>query len=533
MTRLDRRTIGIGAAALAAALAAAPARAQDTIPVTVPTDTVIHTVDVGVDSTGVLERRFAASPLLPEEHWAARAAWRAEAMGLAPGYLPAQRAVPRAAVAAALRTAVSRADGPFERVALGWWERFVEEFPEYGDERRSLGAVTVLGSQAAAGYREDTGRLAPAVGYADTRQLPAALADASGARAGAWLAAAAGPLSASLEPRLRDGDVGLRRWDAAVGVGAFQLSVGRESVGYGYARSGGIVYSASEPLTRVEVQTTRPIRLPSILRHVGGVTVHTFLSRMTDDPRHPTDPYLWGMRIGVRPHERLTFAVNRGSLFGGTDDPITAETVLKMLVGVVRSRFENQVLSLEGRYRLPTERVLPATVYLEWGADDAAGALNEQPARTAGVAFPALPGLPEVGVGAEYTRFSDYTGGHGSWYFHFLLRGNWARADRPLGHPLGGEGDEWAAYGQAELLGSRLRLEGRAFVRDRTARGFDGPMPDGGGNLFSPTRLESTGGRLDAALRLGRRADLTAGFAREEGEGWREQSLHAGVTVLF
>jgi len=323
----------------------------------------------------------------------------------------------------------------------------------------------------------------------------------------------------------------LRRWDAAVAAGAFQLAVGREPVGYGYGRTGGIVYSDPDPLPRVELQTTRPIHLPFFLRHVGPVTVHTFAGPVSDPARHPTDPYLWGFRAAFQPHPRLTFAANRGSMFGGEGDPTTFTRVLKMLAGVVHSQFENQVISFEGRYRLPTDRVLPATAYMEWGADDAAGALDETPARVIGLFVSALPGAPEAGAGVEYTFFKAGCCGHGPWYQNTTFPGGWAVHGRPLAHPLGGEGAEYAAYAQADLAGARLHLDGRAFIRDRSDASL---ARYAGGNLFTPERLgRGRGGALEAALRLRPRADLRAGFALEDGDGWRERSFHAALAWLF
>jgi hypothetical protein len=205
-----------------------------------------------------------------------------------------------------------------------------------------------------------------------------------------------------------------------------------------------------------------------------------------------------------------------------------------MLVGVVRSTFENQVLSLDARYRLPTERVLPATAYVEWGADDAAGALDETPGRVIGLFVPALPGAPQVGAGAEYTYFKHWCCGHGPWYLNFTLPGNWAAHGRPLGHPLGGEGSEYAAYAQADLWDARLRLDARGFVRDRSDRSLVGVVYHGGGNLFTPQRAgRGTGGTAQAALRLAPRAELRAAGMLESGDGWREQSLSTSLAWTF
>jgi hypothetical protein len=478
----------------------------------------------------LVPRSFRASPLLPFEHWAVQAARRAEAMGLA-RYLPAQRAVPRAQVAQALDDAVRNAsDAGQKRLTEAWLVRFLEEFPEYAG-RRGPASLSVLGGSVAAGFDHARGRLAPVAGYQGLGALPQPLPDVSAPRADLAVGVATEWAAVSAEGAWRGGEAVLRRWDAAVGAGAFQLSVGREPVGYGYGQGGGIVYSSPDALPRVELQTTRPIRLPWILRGIGPVSVHTFAGPVSDPVRHPTNPYLWGFRAAVQPHPRLTFAANRGSMFGGEGDPTTVGRVLKMLVGVVHSRFENQVISFEGRYRLPTDQVLPATAYLEWGADDAAGALDETPARVIGLFFPAVPGVPAAGAGVEYTFFKTGCCGHGPWYQNTTFPGAWAVRGRPLGHPLGGEGAEYAAYAQADLAGARLHLDGRGYLRDYVAASL---ALYAGGNLFTPNREgRGTGGMLDASLRLHPRSELRAGFALESGDGWSERSFHASLAWLF
>lgn len=486
-----------------------------------------------VECGGVPETRFHASPLLPEDHWAVRAAWRAEALGLT-RFLPAQRAVPRAEVARALFEAQANAGTPaLQDLAEGWMVRFVEEFPEYAGPGRTRGGVTLLGGEAAVGYDRWTGRITPAIGFLSIRQDPRPLPDVSDGRASLLGGVAIPNASASAEGAWRGGEAVLRQWDVAVGAGAFQLSVGRAPVGYGWGRTGGLVYADPDPLPRVELRTTRPFRLPGFLRHVGPVTLQTFAGPVNDDARHPTGPNLWGMRAAFQPHPRLTFGANRGAIFGGEDDPITVSNLAKMVLGVIRSRFENQVISVDARWRLPTDRVLPATAYIEWGADDAAGALDETPARVIGLFLPILPGAPQAALGVEYTYFKAACCGHGAWYVNSTFPGNWAVRDRPLGHPLGGEGAEYAAYAQADLLDARLRMEGRAWIADRSDHSLQSPR-FGAGNLFTPQRTgRSTGGRLDTALRIFPRAELRAGWTLEDGDGWREQSLRATFAWLF
>lgn len=491
------------------------------------------TADGAGDGAG---RGFAASPLLPFDHWAVQAARRAEALGLT-RFFPAQRAVPRQQVATALAQAAENAEDPrLRRMAEGWVARFGEEFPEYANPaaRTVAGNAVLLGARAAAGYDRWTGRLAPVVGYRDTRQQPLPLPDVSDPRA-TLAAGVANPwASVSGEGAYRGGELVLRTWDAAVGVGAFQLAVGRAPVGYGWGRMGSIVYADPDALPRIELQSTRPFHLPWVFRKVGPVTLHTFAGPVNDLARHPTDPNLWGMRVAVQPHPRFTLGANRGSMFGGDGDPTTLKNLASMLVGVVRSSFENQVVSLDARYRLPTDRVLPATAYLEWGADDAAGAFDETPARVAGLFLPALPGVPQVALGGEYTYFKHWCCGHGPWYLNATFPGNWAVRGRPLGHPLGGEGSEYAAYLRADAWDARLRVDARGWVRDRSDRSLAGGVFAGGGNLYTPQRTgRSTGGAVDAALRLAPRAELRAAWTVDDGAGWTEQALSTTLAWTF
>jgi hypothetical protein len=524
--RNERWWAGRRSLLLALSLAWAPAAAAQADTTCVFTGEVFHPDNAVV---------HAVSPLLPPGHWAVRAAERLEAAGLAPSYLPAQGAVPRTAVFAALLEAGTAVIGVCENPRVdawqplleGWLDRFLDEFPE---SRGRGGPVSRLGAEVGAGYAETTGVLSPAVGYFTARQDPRPVAD----RTGAFGRAAGGVMLGSFavaagEAVFFDGEIEAPRWEVAAGARGWQLSAGRAEVRYGPGRFGGVSLSPREPLPRVELQRTRPLRLPGFLRYAGGVTGHLFVTRLTDEERHPTQPWMFGARLAVRPHARLTLGISRAAIFGGEGRPLTLRNLAGLSIGVVRSDFENQILSFDARLRLPTETLLPATVYVEWGADDGAGALNEQPGWVAGLSLPAIPGVPALSLGVEAARFAGCCG-HGAWYFNATFPGNWARGDQPLGHPLGGEGRERAAYASADLLEGRLRLNGRFYQRNREQRSL---AEVGGGNLFSPARTgRSDGGEVEAALRIGR-AEARAAWAREAGEGWREQALTVALSAFF
>ncbi len=463
----------------------------------------------------------AASPPLPVDHWAARAAARAWAMGLAPGYFPAQRSAPRGLVAQALREAAARDSVQ----AGGWLRRFEEEFPEYA------GRAVLLGGRAGVVTDHEAGRTEPAFGAYGFRREPFALPDRD-----EWAGAATvalGVRAATAIARVEAGTEGVEvpAWDVSAAWGPLAASLGREAVGYGTARSGGIVVTGAEPIVRGQVQTLRPVELPSVLRYLGPATLHTSLARLPQS-RHPGRPWFWTARLGLQPHPRLQVGINRASVFGGDSiaTRVTVGNVAKMFLGILSAEFENQVIAADGRWRLPTERVLPATVYFEWGSEDASGAWWKVPGRTFGLFLPRL-GRGLAG-GAEFTQFAAQCCGNPSWYMHASQPGGWVYASRPLGHPLGGEGWEALAYGQAELLDARLRVEGRAFVRRRGQRGLE--RPERASNLYAPARTGgSVGGSLDAAWRLGPRMDARVALERDAGDGWRQQRLRADLSYLF
>lgn len=467
------------------------------------------------------------STALPPDHWAVEAARRAEALGLVSDYLPAQRMVPRAAVEAALAEAAERAVGEAPHLVgltSAWQERYLQEF----------GGVAGLvlpspwfteGNAAHAGYVDHSGGAAAGTGIFPENKTGAAPRPAvSEVRAGATLTAGVQPFAAGLlQPALNGSDPELAGWDVALGHVPLALSLGRQPVGYGYARSG-IVLSGTAPLDRLQLETTRPVRLPGPFRYLGNLALHAFGSRLRE-PRHPGDPYLWGIAGSVQPHPRITLSVHRASIVGGdsVNVPLTPRNFFRTFIGHNLLNFENEVVSAHLRLRLPTEPVMPLTVYGEWGAEDAAGAWRDVPGRLVGVFVPALPALPAAALGVEYAAFAPSCCGNPPWYRHSQHTGGWAEADRPLGHELGGQGRQLTGYALLDLWRAGLRFEGEGFLRRRE-----------GENLYVPGREGSSrGGALRASWRVLPRGELSVAGTYESGSGWRERAVAIGARTFF
>jgi hypothetical protein len=474
-----------------------------------------------VDATPAL-----TSGQLSGEHWAVQAMWRAEEMGLVQGMLPAQRLVPLTAVEAALRQAAGTAQGrpvAQRRLAEAWYRRFTEEFP--GIQRAAAGGAAspvALGvATVAGGYLRHVGRAAPGLGEVGpdrTGALPRG--DIDGAAGSAGVALSFGSHLALQAASSADSrGVALPVAELVGGWGGWQASLGRQAVGYGWARQGGVVLSGTVPADRIEVATRRPLHPPGILRPLGRIAFQSFLGRLPSE-RHPGRPYFWGARGAFQPHSRVTIAIQRAGMFGGNPAlPVTARRVLTMLGGGLGGHgFDNQIVSVDGRVRLPTEAVLPLTASVEWGAEDAAGAFKHEPGFVLGLHAPALPGAPQLSLGVEYASISESCCGNPPWYRHGGFPGSWAQGDVPFGLPLGGSGSELLVDSHADLFDARLRLEGRAFRRVRRSE-----------NLYVPGREgRSVGLALDGAWRLGPGAEIYLSGAREDGQGWAEDALDVG-----
>lgn len=468
-----------------------------------------------------------ASPLLPPDHWAVEAVWRIEALGLVPEFLAAERSIPRRVAGEVLREAADEAEtrgAAWAGLTADWVARFAEEFPEAGDTAASPGA-RLLGGSAAAGYRSATGRVAPGLGeFEPNRTGPAPLPDQSELWAGADLAARiADPLTISAVPVVSTEGIELPRWEVAAGWRNWSLVAGRGAVGYGIAEGGGVLLSGLGVVDRVEVATARPFRFPGFLRRLGPVTFHTFLARIPGD-RHPGDPVLAGVRLSGRIHPRITLAGQRAALIGGsaTGNEVTVGRLWQSLIGQYGG-VEDQIASVEARVHLPTESFLPTTLYCEWGAEDTSGAFTNVPGVLCGAMVPALPGVPTVAMGVERTYFGARCCDNPPWYRHKNFPGSWALEEEALGHPLGGEGSEWLAFARGDLLDARLRLEARAFRRERS-----------GENLFVPGREGgSLGGGMKARLRLRPRSEVAVAGYREAGDQWSETRVELATRVLF
>jgi hypothetical protein len=490
----------------------------------------------------------AASPFVPSAHWTVAVARRLAALGLAdPDFGWGDGSLTILAVGRVLHEAPAIAQQKhreLEPLARGYWLRFAREFPLTAG-RLEPAATTkdadLVEGWAGVGYSSATGRVYPVRSLDRTREAvagPFPRSDLSEAQLSTNLSFSAGKyLAGSLSPEHRDGNWGLREGYLLFDVKKFGIWGGRRAPSFATGAGGGIVLNGTAAFTGGGIATTEPFRLPWILRYVGAIRFESFLSRLDSNAAIPK-PWFLGTHVSISPHPRLLIGGTQAYMFGGEGvTPVTWRTVWSMLrshgITSAGSEFENGMASWEIRFRPPIP-VVPLSFYMEWGTDDNHAAWTLFPGRVIGAQVIAVPGLPSLSLGFEHAGFSrpPCTGAgsdphceyYATWYRHYLFEDGWTVDRQPIGHPLGGEGSEWLAYGTWDDAAHRLRFDVRAFHRDR-----------GSYNIYAPDRDgRSIGGAISAVYRSTPNLDLLFRGAFEDGQAdWSEASLLAGLRWVF
>jgi hypothetical protein len=325
-------------------------------------------------------------------------------------------------------------------------------------------------------------------------------------------------------------------------LGPLDVWAGRQRLHFGVGRSGGVttgsgwhgaphLYRSAGGVTGFGIATREPFHFPSFLRVLGPDRIEFAVGRAERAGDVEAPWVVMGRLIGTPFSRRFTLGLNRGAIFGGSDRPVTLRRLFGVLIGEysgdvdgARSAFENQVLSGVIRYRAPLGRAVPLEVLLEVGADDMAGAISEAPGIVAGFDVAALPGLGQVSLNMEYTRFAaGWEGNLRAWYRNGDFGGSWSDDGRLFGHPLGGHGEEAQVrigYSAPER-GTVVAVTG--FTRDRRTY-----------NLYAPEREgRSHGGSLAVEMDGKSGWGLRAWASYEGGADWRTHQVHSALSYRF
>jgi hypothetical protein len=464
-----------------------------------------------------------ADPLLPADHWAYSAVRRVEAQvpnarlyDISGNTLTAREASER------LRAAGALASTGASTMATAYADLLEREFRGLPNE--SCGAL--LQTSGYGGFLLSNGLAAPGNGFARGVDWTGAqpLSDHElGELAGVFDFSAGTTLAGALRPNWKEGEFNVHDTNLVLAFGKAALWGGSRASKFGATQTG-IVLGGSAYFDGVGFYLRDPIRFPWIFRHLGDIRFETFVSRLDQNGRRD-NPWFWAARGSIQPFDNLSFGINRASIFGGEGHPLRLVDVLEMIAGGYggnRGEFENQIVSVDGRWVIPSS-VQPVELYAEWGADDSSGMWKKAPAITAGVLLPVLPGLPQTFAALEGTvMFEKPERGNTYWYRNAFFGGSWSKDEVMIGHPLGGHGHEIALLIGSDPAQGRLRLRARFIARDR-----------GDENTYSPEREGQSKG-VDGSIHW-RVSSLEALIRAEleDGTGWRSSRLRAGLRAFF
>lgn len=460
-----------------------------------------------------------AEPYVPVDHWSRTTLRRLASLGLVPaGATSHPWPLRRSDIRGLMRAAAARADSAglprWAAYARGTLQRFERDFRPPG-QGKAVGWARV-----ATGWTGSEGQLL--AGEAEILESgpsypgPVPVPDASSGLAAVDADGSLAPaLTASLGVRTARGDVDVPEAHVSAALGPADVWAGRRSLSLGTGRGSGLVIDGA-PFDGAGVELARGVRLPWIFRSLGPFRGLVSLARM--ERSGPVErPWFLAMRASVSPHRSLSIGLNRAALFGGEgNEAVTPQRIALMLVGLTDtgakdSDFENQVASVDAVW---TRRVggHPLTLYGEFAVDDVGFTFFKVPALQLGAEIVGIGSGAGFSLGVEHTSFADSCCGHPPWYQHAALAQGWTDDGVLLGHPLGGNGSEWALTWSVDAPGAGL-FEGRFFVRDRSAE-----------NLLAPAREGSSlGGRLAVhgdVSRLRLRLDATAERGRSGWWAW-------------
>ena len=261
---------------------------------------------------------------------------------------------------------------------------------------------------------------------------------------------------------------------AAIGLGAFELSVGRQSLWWGQGHHGSLVLTNNaKPFDMVRITNPSPILLPWVLKYLGPFRLDLFWSQMEKNRVIP-EPYFAGMRVNIKPLPWVEIGASRGVMFGGEGRPeVEWKDFLTILGGenlVGGEDTSNSVAAIDARIRLPF--LAGTEIYGEYGGEDESNHFLAASAWLAGIYLPKVEPSGRLSLRLEYADLSKIDNLAPPWYRHGIYRSGYTYEGRILGHHVGGAAED--LFVEAELL---LRNDIRLTLSfDFESRGVDQPV---------------------------------------------------------
>jgi hypothetical protein len=249
-------------------------------------------------------------------------------------------------------------------------------------------------------------------------------------------------------------DVRLHKGYAKLTIFNVELQAGRDSLWWGPGYHGALLMSNNaHPFDMIKLSNPEPILLPWLFSYLGPVQFNLIFSQLNDERKGQelANPFLYGMRLGLKPHPYLELGASHLVLFGGPGRRnLSLSEINQILFGNTdrdRQKTEsNQEFAVDMALTLPRLKkyIFVADgikLYGEIGAEDN-GYPPTSRAWLAGLAIFKPFGLDKAALRGEYatTVLGPYNSPD-SWYRHGAYPMRYE--GRIFGHHMGTEAEDY------------------------------------------------------------------------------------------
>ena len=270
-------------------------------------------------------------------------------------------------------------------------------------------------------------------------------------------------LSFSIEPQLAyfgnagnknkgsEFDMRLHKGYAKLTVYNLELEVGRDSLWWGPGYHGSLLMSNNaHPFDLIKLSNPEPVILPWIFSYLGPLQFNLFFSQLNDERAGSVlaNPFLYGMRLGIKPHPYLELSASHLVQFGGPGrrDMSFSDIITTLYSNTSRDNEKtdsNQEFAVDFALTIPNIKkyifiVDGIKLYCEVGAEDT-GYPPDKRAYVAGVAFFKPFNLDRAVFRGEYAILSPY-GVPLAWYNHFSYPMTYE--EQVFGHHVGSDAED-------------------------------------------------------------------------------------------
>jgi len=248
-----------------------------------------------------------------------------------------------------------------------------------------------------------------------------------------------------------DAELRLHRGYVKINIANFEAQVGRDSLWWGPGYHGALLMSNNaHPFDMIKLSNPDPVLLPWYFSYLGPAQFTLIFSQLDDirTGNEKVNPFLYGLRVGIKPHPFLELGATHLVMFGGPGRrDMSVGNYLKTLYS--NTNLDGEITDSNQEFAADIALTLPnikkyifladgVKMYFEFGGEDQ----GYPPDRRAGIVGFALfkPfGLEETVLRGEYARISPGSV-PGCWYVH----DSWPmRYDgRVFGHHAGTDSDD-------------------------------------------------------------------------------------------